>query len=51
LKTLRRGKRIDADSMRAFIRGLALPEAAKKRLLELLPGTYTGLAEKLARRV
>src|SRR3954466_8154899 len=38
LKALTRGKRIDADSMRAFIRGLALPEAAKKRLLELAPG-------------
>jgi adenylosuccinate lyase len=51
LKALTRGKRIDADSMRAFIRGLALPEAAKKRLLEMVPAGYVGLAEKLARRV
>src|SRR3954468_23867827 len=47
LKALTRGKRIDADSMRAFIRGLGLPDAAKKRLLEMMPGSYTGLAEKL----
>jgi adenylosuccinate lyase len=51
LKALTRGKRIDADSMRAFIRGLALPEAAKKRLLEMVPAGYTGLAQTLARRV
>jgi adenylosuccinate lyase len=50
LKALTRGKRVDADSMRAFIRGLALPEAAKKRLLELVPAGYVGMAEKLARR-
>ena len=50
LKALTRGKRIDGDSMRAFIRGLALPDSAKKRLLEMVPGSYTGLAEKLARK-
>jgi adenylosuccinate lyase len=50
LKALTRGKRVDADAMRAFIRGLALPDAAKKRLLELTPAGYVGLAEKLARR-
>jgi adenylosuccinate lyase len=50
LKALTRGRRIDADSMRAFIRGLALPDAAKKRLLEMVPASYTGLAEKLARK-
>jgi adenylosuccinate lyase len=50
LKALTRGKRVDADSMRAFIRGLALPEAAKKRLLELTPARYVGLSDKLARK-
>jgi adenylosuccinate lyase len=51
LKALTRGKRVDADAMRAFVRSLALPEAAKKRLLELVPAGYVGLAEKLARKV
>jgi adenylosuccinate lyase len=51
LKELTRGKRVDADSMRAFIRALALPEAAKKRLLELTPAGYVGMAEKLARKI
>jgi adenylosuccinate lyase len=51
LKALTRGKRIDADSMRAFIRALDLPETARKRLLELVPAGYVGLAEKLARGV
>jgi adenylosuccinate lyase len=51
LKALTRGKRIDPDSMRAFIRALDLPETARKRLLELVPAGYVGLAEKLARGV
>jgi adenylosuccinate lyase len=51
LKALTRGKRIDADAMRAFIRGLALPEPAKQRLLEMVPASYVGLAATLARRV
>ena len=38
-------------SMRAFIEGLDLPADAKQRLLVMTPGSYTGLAQKLAREV
>jgi adenylosuccinate lyase len=51
LKELTRGKRIDAASLRAFIGGLALPEADKARLLALTPALYTGKAAELAKRI
>ncbi|HET9655216.1 MAG TPA: adenylosuccinate lyase [Kineosporiaceae bacterium] len=47
LKELTRGRRIDAESLREFVRGLGLPADAQERLLELTPGTYTGLASAL----
>jgi adenylosuccinate lyase len=47
LKELTRGRRIDAGSLHGFVRGLGLPADAEKRLLELTPGTYTGLASAL----
>jgi adenylosuccinate lyase len=51
LKALTRGKRVDGESLRAFIRGLALPEKEKARLLELTPERYIGKAAELARKV
>ena len=48
LKALTRGHGIDAGSMRTFIEGLDLPAEAKQRLLAMAPGSYTGLAERLA---
>ena len=51
LKTLTRGKGITREGMAEFVRGLAIPEAEKQRLLELTPGTYTGKAAELAKRV
>jgi adenylosuccinate lyase len=51
LKGLTRGARITPDAMRAFVGGLAIPEEAKARLLALAPGTYTGKAAELARKV
>jgi adenylosuccinate lyase len=51
LKELTRGKRIDRDALRSFIEGLTLPPGEKKRLLELTPAAYVGLAAELARRV
>ena len=51
LKALTRGQGITAESMRAFVESLPLPEADKQRLRELTPGRYTGLAEQLARAV
>jgi adenylosuccinate lyase len=37
--------------MRAFVEGLDLPAEAKQRLLEMTPGSYTGLAERLAKDI
>ncbi|MFI4959792.1 MAG: adenylosuccinate lyase, partial [Lysobacterales bacterium] len=51
LKALTRGHGITKDSMREFINGLDLPADAKQRLLDLTPGSYTGLAEGLARDI
>ena len=51
LKALTRGHGITEASMRAFIEGLDLPADAKQRLLAMTPGSYTGLAEQLARAV
>src|SRR6266704_4639509 len=51
LKALTRGKRVDGEAMRAFIRGLALPEAEKARLLKLTPASYVGKAAELARKI
>ena len=49
LKALTRGQGITQASMRDFIATLDLPAADKQRLLEMTPGSYTGLAEQLAR--
>ncbi len=51
LKDLTRGRRLDRKGLASFIRGLAIPDAAKKRLLALTPATYTGLAASLAKRI
>jgi adenylosuccinate lyase len=47
LKELTRGRRVDADLMREFVTGLELPPDVRKRLIELTPGGYTGLASEL----
>jgi adenylosuccinate lyase len=51
LKALTRGQGITRESMREFISSLEMPADAKQRLLELTPGTYTGLAGVLARDI
>jgi adenylosuccinate lyase len=51
LKGLTRGHRVDRNTLRAFILDLAIPEAAKQRLLDLTPAAYTGNAAAQARRV
>jgi adenylosuccinate lyase len=52
LKTLTRGKEgITRETLHAFIRGLAIPDADKQRLLALTPATYVGKAAELARRI
>jgi len=50
LKELTRGKGgISRDDLQAFVKGLAIPEEARARLLALTPALYTGLAARLAR--
>jgi adenylosuccinate lyase len=44
LKELTRGKRVNGDSMRAFIMTLELPDAAKAQLCEMTPASYIGRA-------
>jgi adenylosuccinate lyase len=51
LKAISRGRRLERSALTKFIRGLAIPPEAKKRLLALTPAKYTGLASELAKRV
>ena len=51
LKEFTRGEAMSADLMQGFIAKLAIPEAEKTRLLAMTPGSYTGKAAELARRV
>jgi adenylosuccinate lyase len=51
LQKLTHGRRMGADDMRAFIRGLAIPEEAKQRLLALTPAAYIGKAAALAQKI
>jgi len=51
LKELTRGRRVDAAAVAAFVDGLPIPPAEKDRLRALTPGTYVGLASRLARSV
>lgn len=52
LKELTRGKGgISKASLHAFIRELKIPEEAKQLLLDMTPGSYTGKAADLAKRI
>jgi len=51
LKALTRGQGITADSMKAFVESLDLPEDAKQNLRALTPGGYVGLAADLAKAI
>jgi len=51
LKELTRGKAITRAAIREFIETLELPEAEKARLRDLTPGSYTGKAAELAKRL
>ena len=50
LKEATRGSRLDAGSFKDLLRRLDLPPAALESLKELTPSTYTGLAERLAKK-
>jgi adenylosuccinate lyase len=51
LKAISRGRRLDRRELAAFVKALAIPDEAKKRLLALTPAKYTGLAADLAKRI
>ncbi|RNF85310.1 adenylosuccinate lyase [Montanilutibacter psychrotolerans] len=51
LKALTRGHGINRASMREFIASLDLPADDKQRLLDMTPGSYSGLAEQLAKGI
>jgi len=51
LKELTRGQRVTREDLERFVDGLELPEAAKKALRELEPGTYVGNAATQARDI
>ena len=47
LKELTRGNKIDSETIRTFITGLDLEAEDKQRLLDMTPGSYTGMANKI----
>ncbi|MCW9024688.1 MAG: adenylosuccinate lyase [Gammaproteobacteria bacterium] len=51
LKELTRGQKIDANSIRTFIEGLAIPDAAKQQLMDLSPASYIGNAIEQAKAI
>jgi len=51
LKELTRGKKITAETMRLFIEGLDIPGEDKKRLLDLTPARYIGMASQLVSHI
>jgi len=51
LKEVTRGKAVTAEALHGLIRSLEIPQAEKERLLAMTPGSYTGKAAELARRV
>jgi adenylosuccinate lyase len=51
LKELTRGKGISPQALHDFVQGLAIPQDAKKLLLDMTPASYTGCAAELARRI
>jgi adenylosuccinate lyase len=51
LKTFTRGEAMTKELMQGFIAGLEIPQAEKDRLMAMTPGSYTGKASELAKRV
>ncbi len=49
LKKLTRGEKLTLEKIREFVESLKIPEIEKKKLLELTPEKYVGIAEKLVR--
>jgi adenylosuccinate lyase len=51
LKKFTRGEAMTKELMQGFIAGLEIPQAEKDRLMAMTPGSYTGKASELAKRV
>ncbi len=51
LKKFTRGAPMTRELMQGFIANLEIPETEKQRLLAMTPGSYTGMAAELAKRV
>jgi adenylosuccinate lyase len=51
LKDFTRGAPMTRELMQGFISRLELPAAEKQRLLAMTPGSYTGMAGILAKRI
>ncbi|WP_088285831.1 adenylosuccinate lyase [Ideonella sp. A 288] len=51
LKAFTRGQPMTRELMQGFVEKLALPADDKARLLAMTPGSYTGLASALAKRI
>lgn len=51
LKALTRGKGITREGLAEFIRGLAIQETEKQRLLAMTPSGYIGKVAALARKI
>lgn len=51
LKALTRGKGITPETLHEFVAKLDIPKEAKVVLQKLTPGTYTGIASKLAKDI
>ena len=50
LKSLTRGQRLEADTLKSFILALEIPDDAKERLMSLTPDNYLGYAAVLAKK-
>ena len=51
LKELTRGKAISREALQSFVKGLAIPESEKARLLDMTPWNYLGKEAELARKI
>ena len=51
LKEVTRGQRVTREALHGLIASLEIPQTEKDRLLAMTPGSYTGMAVALARRV
>ena len=51
LKALTRGQAVTKDLLQEFITSLDIPDDEKKRLLDLTPERYTGVATDLASKI